>query len=105
MKTSVELTREERSVLTDALAYYVENRAEERHVERLEGHLESAETEDVVRVEPGEEDLFRDVFRGYARAIQETVGADGAPESMGKFYERVFGSVVEKVESAGPEAF
>ncbi|MFC4359650.1 hypothetical protein ACFO0N_17030 [Halobium salinum] len=101
MKTAVELTRKERSVLTDALAYYVENLAGEEHLERLEGHLESAEEEGVVRVQPGEEELFRDVFRGYARALQETVGHDGAPESMGTFYESVFKSVVEKVESAG----
>lgn len=102
MTTPVELTRKERSVLTDALAYYVDNGADEEHVERLEGHLESAAEEGVVRVQPGEEELFRDVFRGYARALQETAAGGDAPESLGKFYESVFRSVVEKVENAGP---
>ncbi|MFC6724754.1 hypothetical protein ACFQE1_10290 [Halobium palmae] len=103
MKTAVELTRKERSVLTDALAYYVENGADEEHVERLEGHLESAGEEGVVRVQPGEEELFREAFRGYAGALQETAAAGDAPESMGRFYESVFRSVVEKVGNVGSD--
>lgn len=101
MTTPVDLTRKERAVLADALAYYVENGADDQHVERLQSHLDSTEEEGLVRVQPGEEELFREAFRGYAGALQETVPEGDSPESMGKFFEGAFKSVVEKVRDAG----
>lgn len=102
--TTVDLTRKERTVLTDALDYYIDEEADDQHVERLEQHAQTAAEDSIIRVQPGEEELFQKMFRGYAVALQQTVGDDVDTEAMGDFFESVFKSIVDKIRDAGGPA-
>lgn len=99
-EVSIRLSDRERAVVRDALAHHLEDLdADDPDRERLERHYRTAREDGTIGVAPGAAEVYRSVFREYARALQRTVD-DEDVGSMADFYEEAFTSVLEKIRSA-----
>jgi hypothetical protein len=102
----VSLSREERAVLRCAIDYALDielslKAADDGEIERtLEEHHESATETSHIAVQPGMDELYKQVFSEYAREIRRTVPQDEFDEADGHFFETAFDGVIDKIKDA-----
>lgn len=102
----VNLTKKERTVLTDAVRWVLENEEEslnEQQIDALNVCLEEAENEMVIDRKEVPPQTISLVFRLFSSEVQTVVSDMEESESIFEFYEDVFTSVDEKLSYS--EAF
>lgn len=98
--TTVEFDRRERTVLEDALRYYLKQHADGDEADFCEMQLNALQKGNPVPVTPGTPDFYPQVFLEFAQALKLEIDDSEESERMFEFFEETFDMIVDDVCAA-----
>jgi len=101
----IELTRSEKTVLTDAFNWYITDyewcEFSEKEIEQMEELIEYTNENSQLKLMPGLDNVItNEILPNFGQALKEYIDATDNPEETGTFYKTQFENIQEKIEDA-----